>query len=191
MGNIFNWRNAGLAGLLAALALMRFVQNIKDPNGCITLIIGLMALAFLIYVVIPVAIIYVIIKLTLKYSRTGKLPWQRADAPAAESEETLAASFARARSEAARAEAARAGTNDAQAAAAARLAERRLESSRKELAESMKGQRRFDRLALVYYVEAALREGAAAAALAAALKSKGWPEAEIEAAFKACGAEFN
>jgi len=54
---------------------------------------------------------------------------------------------------------------------------------RHELAEAMKAKGRLDRLALVYYIESALKSGLDRAAIAAALKAKGWPDPEVESAF--------
>lgn len=45
----------------------------------------------------------------------------------------------------------------------------------------LKTQGNLDRLALVYYVEDALKSGHAAGDIAAALRAKGWPEEEIAA----------
>ncbi|MDD2805348.1 MAG: hypothetical protein PHV33_07315 [Elusimicrobiales bacterium] len=45
----------------------------------------------------------------------------------------------------------------------------------------LKKEGRLDRLALVYYVEDALKSGMPPAAVAAALRAKGWPEEEIAA----------
>lgn len=54
------------------------------------------------------------------------------------------------------------------------------ESARKEkLFLKLRKEGRLDRLALVYYVEDAMNSGLTAEAVGAALKSKGWPDAEI------------
>lgn len=45
----------------------------------------------------------------------------------------------------------------------------------------LKKEGRLDRLALVYYVEDALKSGLTPQAVAAALRAKGWPEEEITA----------
>lgn len=45
----------------------------------------------------------------------------------------------------------------------------------------LKKEGRLDRLALVYYVEDALKSGLTPEAVAAALRAKGWPEEEIAA----------
>lgn len=169
---------------------------------CWLLIIGMMLLQF----ALPVYLLYKLVKAIARYARTGKLPWQRDELPPQAGEPaTLKQAMDRARETAVKAETAAAearkagpavvvaGEESAAARAAraeeeVRLAESLLKRKRDELAAAMKEQGKLDRLALVYYVEASLREGCAADAVAGALKAKGWPEADITAAFQACGA---
>jgi hypothetical protein len=53
--------------------------------------------------------------------------------------------------------------------------------ARQEVYVKLKKEGRLDRLALVYYVEDALKAGMTPELVAAALRAKGWPEAEIAA----------
>lgn len=68
---------------------------------------------------------------------------------------------------------------DAAAARAELIADRR----KRTMAAALKEQGRLDRLALVYYVESALKSGMAVEVISAALKEKGWAESDITAAF--------
>lgn len=165
----------------------------------------MLAVMVLLQVALPIFLIYKLAAAVIRYSRTGKLPWQRDELPPQAGEPaTLKQALDRARETAVKAETAAAqarrpepavvaGEESAAARAAraeeeVRLAESLLKRKRDELASAMKEQGKLDRLALVYYVEASLREGCAADAVAGALKAKGWPEADITAAFQACGA---
>jgi len=53
-----------------------------------------------------------------------------------------------------------------------------------EMAATMKEQGRLDRLALVYFVESAMKDGGDEAAITAALREKGWPAGQVEAAVR-------
>jgi len=75
---------------------------------------------------------------------------------------------------------------DAHAAADRARAEELARRKKKRLAAAMKGEGRLDRLALVYYVESALKAGGDGAAIALALKEKGWPAEQVEAALQCC-----
>ena len=124
---------------------------------------------FLINVVLPVFVLY----------RLGRWIWRliqgekKAEMSAAPAED-LAAALARSRAET---EAARAETEAVRAAAAV-AAKVRVQEERIAV---LKTQGNLDRLALVYYVEDALKSGQIAGDIAAALRAKGWPEEEIAA----------
>ena len=169
---------------------------------------GLLGIAYVaLMYFLPFYILYRIIKAIIRFARTGKPPWRR-DEPARRPDEPATLKEALSRAQAAKAQAAQAaaaGAVRAEAAIAAggesaaaraarageevRLAEALLKRKRDELAAAMKEQGKLDRLALVYYVEASLRGGCTAAAVADALRAKGWKDADIDAAFQACGAE--
>lgn len=169
---------------------------------CMLMVLAMAVVQF----ALPIFIIYKLVKAVTRYARTGKLPWQRDElSPQAGEPATLKQALDRARETAVKAETAAAearkagpaavvaGEESAAARAAraeeeVRLAESLLRRKRDELAAAMKEQGKLDRLALVYYVEASLREGCAAGDVAGALKAKGWPEADIAAALQACGA---
>lgn len=124
---------------------------------------------FLINVVLPVFVLY----------KLGRWIWRRIQGETkpetnAVPAEDLAAALARSRAET---QAARAETETIRAAA---------EAAGKKLAQEekiavLKTQGNMDRLALVYYVEDALKSGQTAGDIAAALRAKGWPEEEIAA----------
>lgn len=168
---------------------------------CMLMVLAMAVVQF----ALPIFIIYKLVKAVTRYARTGKLPWQRDElSPQAGEPATLKQALDRARETAVKAETAAAAAKRPETAVVAseesasaraaraeeevRLAESLLKRKRDELASAMKEQGKLDRLALVYYVEASLREGCAAGDVAGALKAKGWPEADITAAFQACGA---
>lgn len=150
--------------------------------------------AFLIQVVLPLYLLIKVILWITRYFKSGEVPWHRKPAPGGGLEAAFARDKAAAQSPAdkiAGLEAAlESAKNEAAALAAAKTRREDAEFNRRmeEMAANMKAQGRLDRLALAYYVESSLREGCEAAAVRAALKAKGWAEADVEAAFLACGA---
>ncbi len=149
---------------------------------CILLMIGMAVVAFLVNVVLPIYLIIRVIQWIIKYRETGKLPWQREPRPTSGGggAEGLKAAFDRERSAAAQQQPAAVKAAEP-AAAAAPVTAQYFESRRKEeLYAGLKQQDRLDRLALVYYVEDALKAGMTPEAVGAALKAKGWPEEIIQ-----------
>jgi len=161
---------------------------------CILMLVVLGVAAFMINVVLPIYLIYKVVTWIAAYARNGELPWHKKSRPQAAGE--LAAALAREREAGltaaekvagleaalagAREEAAREQADKARAAAAP--AESDFASpAREAVFVKLKKEGRLDRLALVYYVEDALKSGMAPAAVAAALRAKGWPEEEIAA----------
>jgi hypothetical protein len=164
---------------------------------CWLFIIVFALAAFLIQVVLPLYLLIKVILWITRYFTKGEVPWHKEPAQGGGLKEALARDKAAAQSpadkvaglEAALADAKNEAAVLAAAAANARRIEEEASRKREELAATMKAQGRLDKLALAYYVEASLREGCEAGAIKAALRAKGWPEADIDGAFLACGAE--
>lgn len=149
---------------------------------CITLMVIFAVAAFMINVVLPIYLVIQIVRWIKRYRVTGELPWQVKPKPrvAEAGAGELKAAFDRERSAAQQPGAAPKAAEPAATAAPATA--HYFESRRKEeLYAGLKQQDRLDRLALVYYVEDALKSGMTPEAVGAALKAKGWPEETIKA----------
>lgn len=152
------------AVVFGAIFLIRALIDLaSQPFGFCVLLLGLMAVAGLVVVSLPLALVFLVVRASIKPKRKGETP-----APATDKARSTEAGQA-------------AGVKE-------RLtAEELQEFKRSEIVSKLKREGRLDRLALVYYVEASLREGCAAGDVATALRTKGWREADIAAAFQTCG----
>ncbi|HNW43444.1 MAG TPA: hypothetical protein PKI19_03000 [Elusimicrobiales bacterium] len=143
---------------------------------CILFLIGW----FLLIVVLPV---YAVIKLAMLIFgfKTGK----RRREPVWNDEPLVAAADAeKARAAEAEEAAVKAAAEAMRAEAEAARVEALNLSKKEAVVSALKKQGRLDKLAMVYYVESAMREGGNAAAIAFALREKGWPENDIAEAFQ-------
>lgn len=146
----------------------------------------MLAAMFAVQVVLPILLLVKLGKFLWRYFHKGQPGAEEPRQPARSLQEVFPAARpsapgqadelerAKAEAEAARAEAAAA---KAEAGALREAAEwRRRQEAR---ISEVKAQARLNRIALVYYVEDSLKSGVKPEAIAAALRTKGWPEEEI------------
>jgi len=121
--------------------------------------------AFAIQVVLPIFLLYKLVRFLMRKFGGGQ------PEPKAAAGEGLKAALERSRAE----------SGDASGAVTAAPQSEFASPAREAIFVKLKKEGRLDRLALVYYVEDALKSGLTPQAVAEALRAKGWPEADIAA----------